>query len=344
MSEQTVRFTHAVEVAPRPRVGFVGVGWIGRHRLKLLGASNLIEVAAVADTCAECLDEVRMALGEVAVCECYEQLLELPLDAVVIATPSALHAVETIDALRAGMAVFCQKPLSRTAQETVEVIYAARKADKLVGVDLPYRHMTGSQLMRKIVLEGGIGDIYSIEGVFHNAYGPEKSWFYNPALAGGGCVIDLGIHLLDMVQWLTDFAPISDIRSRLFCAGRPLHDPLQQVEDYASVQFQLAQHTEVSLACSWNHPAAQEAVIEMTLFGTQGALSLKNVNGSFYNFVTERYWGTHRETLQVSPEQWGGRAALRWANQLSRSTSYDSELEQTAQLAAAIDSIYALAV
>jgi predicted dehydrogenase len=100
--------------------------------------------------------------------------------------------------------------------------------------------------------------------------------------------IDFGIHLVDMVQWLTDFPPISDIRSRLFCAGRSLHDPLLQAEDYATVHFQLGKHSEASLACPWNLPAAQDAVIEMTLFGTQGALSLKKWEWFFFNFVTER--------------------------------------------------------
>jgi predicted dehydrogenase len=56
--------------------------------------------------------------------------------------------------------------------------------------------MTGSKLLRQIVLEGGIGDVYSIEGVFHNGYSTDKSWSYIPALAGGGCVIDLGAVLL----------------------------------------------------------------------------------------------------------------------------------------------------
>jgi predicted dehydrogenase len=101
------------EDRPQSRIGFVGVGWIGQHRLKVLKQSQLVEVSAITDTCAERINEVRMALGDVAVCECYEQLLEQPIDAIVIATPSALHAVQAIEAIGAGKAVFCQKPLSR---------------------------------------------------------------------------------------------------------------------------------------------------------------------------------------------------------------------------------------
>ena len=66
----------------------------------------------------------------------------------------------------------------------------------------------------------------------------------------------------------------------------------------------------VRIACSWNLQAGREAVIESTFFGTQGGACFRNVNGSFYDFVAERFRGTAREILAAPPDEWGGRAAV----------------------------------
>jgi predicted dehydrogenase len=103
-----------------------------------------------------------------------DALLDLGLDGVVIATPSALHADQAVRALEAGVAVFCQKPLGRTAAEARRVVEAARAADRLLGVDLSYRHVTGMAEVRRLVQEGALGRIYAADLVFHNAYGPDR--------------------------------------------------------------------------------------------------------------------------------------------------------------------------
>ena len=84
-----------------------------------------------------------------------DELLDLGLDGVVIATPSALHAAQSIRALERGAAVFCQKPLGRTAAEARAVVDAARAADRLLGVDLSYRFTEGMRRIREIVRAGG---------------------------------------------------------------------------------------------------------------------------------------------------------------------------------------------
>src|SRR5690606_2112222 len=121
-------------------------------------------------------------------------------DGVVIATPSALHAEQSIAALNMGKAVFCQKPLGRNAAETRAVVEAARKNNLLLGVDLCYRH-TCFRRIHDIIQSGELGHIYATELTFHNAWGPGKEWFYDPKRSGGGCVVDLGIHLIDLALW-----------------------------------------------------------------------------------------------------------------------------------------------
>ena len=127
-----------------------------------------------------------------------DDLVDLEVDGVVIATPSAMHAEQSIRALERGAAVFCQKPLGRTAAEVRAVVDAARAADRLLGVDLSYRFTEGMRRVRDLVRSGELGRVYAVDLVFHNAYGPDKPWFYDPALSGGGCVMDLGVHLVDL--------------------------------------------------------------------------------------------------------------------------------------------------
>src|SRR5690606_35925284 len=109
---------------------------------------------------------------------------------------------QAIQALRRGIPVFCQKPLARTRAETSRVIQEARAADLLLAVDLSYRFTSGIQRIRQIVQSGELGKVFAVNLVFHNAYGPDKAWFYDYNLAGGGCAIDLGIHLVDLAFWI----------------------------------------------------------------------------------------------------------------------------------------------
>jgi len=148
-------------------------------------------------------------------------LLAEELDGIVIATPSALCAEQSIRALEAGAAVFCQKPLGRTAAEARAVVEAARVADRLLAVDLSYRFTEGMRRIRGLLDEGALGRIYAVDLVFHNAYGPDKRWFYDPALSGGGCVMDLGVHLVDLALWALDFQRLTPFPQACFQGAHP---------------------------------------------------------------------------------------------------------------------------
>src|SRR3954447_1956639 len=101
-----------------PRLGFAGVGWIGRQRLGAIAASGAGEIAAIFDPVYEAAVRSAELAPTAALVTSFEKLLALDLDGIVIATPSALHAAQTIAALQHGKAVFCQKPLARDAGET----------------------------------------------------------------------------------------------------------------------------------------------------------------------------------------------------------------------------------
>ena len=324
----------------RPRLGFLGVGWIGRHRLQAILEDGRAEVAAIADPSPEMAEEAgRLAPGARLV-STLDDLLDMGVDGVVIATPSALHAEQSIRALEHGAAVFCQKPLGRTKAEAQAAVEAARSADRLLCVDLSYRFTEGMRRIRELVRSGALGRVYAVDLVFHNAYGPDKPWFYDPALSGGGCVMDLGVHLVDLALWTLDFPPVAGVSGRLFAAGERLGLHPDRVEDYAVATLDLRIGAAVRLACSWRLQAGCDAVISAAFYGTEGGTALRNVNGSFYDFIAERYRGTAREVLANPPDAWGGRAAADWARRLAAGERFDPAAEQLVEVAGVLDRIY----
>ncbi|HEX9963736.1 MAG TPA: Gfo/Idh/MocA family oxidoreductase [Allosphingosinicella sp.] len=322
----------------RPRLGFLGVGWIGRHRMEAMLATGAVEAAAVADPSPECTEQALALAPGAAAVEGLDGLLAAEVDGIVIATPSALHAEQSIKALEAGAAVFCQKPLGRGAAEAKAVVEAARKADRLLGVDLSYRFTEGMRRIRERLESGELGRVYAVDLVFHNAYGPDKPWFYDPELSGGGCVIDLGVHLVDLALWALDFPAVKGVASHLLAGGEPLRPGA--VEDYAVAQLELESGASVRLACSWRLPAGREAIISAAFYGTGAGASLRNVGGSFYDFEAELHRGTGAETLASPPDEWGGRAAADWAVRLAAGERFDAGADKLVEVAAVLDRIY----
>ncbi|HEY8548679.1 MAG TPA: Gfo/Idh/MocA family oxidoreductase [Vicinamibacterales bacterium] len=323
----------------KPRVGFLGLGWIGRHRLRSLVASEAVEVAGLADANPAAIEEARALAPAAPVVATLEELLDLQPDGLVIATPSAQHAREAIAVLNRGIAVFVQKPLARTGAEAGQVVAAARAADRLLGVDLSYRHTRAIAAVRELLQAGTLGSVYAADLVFHNAYGPDKPWYYDRATSGGGCVMDLGIHLVDLAVWLLGGTALV-ASCHLFAGGRPWTAERRDVEDFAVAQLELSSGAVARLACSWRAPAGCHAVIGLELTGTRGGARFRNVQGSFYDFVAEHLDGTSTRVLASPPDDWGGRAAIAWTHQLARGGRYDPACESQITLARAIDDLY----
>lgn len=325
----------------RPRIGLIGVGWIGANRLKALAAARTTQIVCIADSSRDAAERAaRENAPEALVAGSLAELLDRDLDGVVIATPSAQHAGQAEAALERGLAVFCQKPLACTSGEARRVIEAARSYDRLLSVDFCYRTLAGVPQMAQLVRSGELGEIYAADLVFHNAYGPDKSWFYDLGQSGGGCVMDLGIHLVDLLLWVLAYPPIEQVRSRLHGGGRLLPTPTRELEDHAVAEIQFASGATARIACSWRLPAGRDAVIEATFYGTRGAVTIRNVNGSFYDFVVDHCVGTSRRSLAQGPDAWGGRMVCAWAERLNTDPGFDPAVERLHQVAALVDAIY----
>jgi len=284
-------------LARKPRLGFVGLGWIGRNRLASVIEADVAQIAAVHDAHVEAAVEGHKLAPGAVLFSSFADLLDDELDGVVIATPNRFHAEQAIAALENGSAVFCQKPLGRDAAETRKIVDAARNADRLLGVDLSYSAIPAMKTVSALIHSGALGKVFAVDAKFHNGYGPDKPWFYDFSLAGGGCVLDLGSHLLDLALRPLGFPRVTQVQSSLFGQGKLLKQGKREIEDYAVAMIETSEDAVINLSCCWKLNVGREADIEIAFYGTQGGAALRNVGGSFYDFVAERFEGTQTERL-----------------------------------------------
>ena len=319
-------------------LGFLGTGWIGRNRMEAMLATGEAKAVAICDPNPEMAASARELAPDAQIVASLDELLECEPDGVVIATPSALHAEQSIRAFETGAAVFCQKPLGRTAEEVEAVLDAAREADRLLGVDLSYRHTAAMQAIRERIRSGELGQVFAADLTFHNAYGPQSGWFWDPQLSGGGCLIDLGVHLVDLVLWLFEFPEVLEARGSLLRDGR--RPTPNEVENYATGELRLANGVEARIACSWNLSAGRDAVIEASVYGTGGGAAMRNQDGSFFDFSADLFHGQNSERLTAPPDEWGGRAASEWVRKLAAGERFAGTTEGLLSTARVLDRLY----
>lgn len=322
-----------------PRLGFIGLGWIGLMRMRSLRGAGLARVACIADADPGVLRAAAEESPEAEACGSMEALLEAGPEGVVIATPNACHAGQALAAIERGIPVFCQKPLATRYADARRLVDAARRADVLLGVDMSYRHLQGVQLLRELLAEGGsgrLGRLYALELTFHNAYGPGKAWFFDRRLAGGGCLLDLGVHLLDLAAWLTG-AGLERTCSTVLRKGVVPADG--EVEDFAWVELR-AGDVPVRVACSWNLHAGRDCRISFEAIGDAGVVAIENVGGSFLEFQTELRQGTHGAVLCREDGAWGPKALAAWAGQVGDGAGFDESIEAHVDALRLIDSVY----
>jgi predicted dehydrogenase len=323
-----------------PRLGFLGVGWIGRKRMNSVIGAKVARAWALSDSAPDSLEAAAGDCPGALRAGSLADLLRQDIDGLVIATPSALHAEQAIAALERRIPVFCQKPLARTAAETARVIDAARCADRLLGVDFSYRYTEAFKRVQERIDCGELGKVFAIDLTFHNAYGPDKPWFRDPALAGGGCLLDLGVHLVDLALLALRGPKIDLVRAHLYSKGAPVCDPSREIEDFAASEFVTTDGCVVRLSCSWWLNAGQDAVIEAAFHGESAGALIRNVNGSFHDFRAELLRGTKRETLANPPDEWGGGAIVDWARRLGKDNRFDPAIDSALDVARVIDRMY----
>ena len=264
---------------PLTRLGIAGLGWLGESLLKDVPRVGGFEVVAVQDVRGERAREVADGYGVVWWGDEYEALLARPeVDAVLIATPNGVHASQAQSALLAGKDVLVQKPLALSWADAQATVEFGQRSGRLLFVDYTYRYL---ETVRRLRTElAALPRPVALHAAFHNIYGPgvEKAWFFDRAQAGGGALMDLGVHLIDLGLWLLSPSSMEIVDSEV-ADERP-------VEHAADVRLRL-DDVPFDVAVSWN---AERPLTDIffEVETSDGTLRWENVEGSFFRFRTVR--------------------------------------------------------
>jgi len=262
------------------RYGFIGAGAIAqrRHLPECLANPNSV-VAAIADPAKGRAAEQAERFGGHAWTRWETMLDEADLDAVVVATPNALHAPQTVAALKRGLHVLVEKPMATTRAEARQMIAAAKKARRYLMVGMNQRLMPAHVKAREVLERGTLGRVLAFETSFKHG-GPDgwsvdgaSSWFFKKKLAVLGVNGDLGIHKADLMRYLLgeEFTHVGGqvtTRDKKLPDGRDI-----PVDDNAWLTLKTESGVIGSINISWTHYGSYEAN-GTTLFGEHGVMRI----------------------------------------------------------------------
>ena len=206
------------------RVGIVGLGWTGWTHLKAYQELPNVEVVALAGYEADRLAQYGREFNVPNLYREYQDLLARDdLDVVSVCTPNQLHAPVAIGALAGGRHVVCEKPLARSSTEALAMVEAARKADRVLHTIFNHRERGDVVALKRYIDEGGLGRIYHAKASWmrRNGIPTLGSWFTNKEMAGGGPLIDLGVHMLDLALYLTGEPQIATVSAATYAELGP---------------------------------------------------------------------------------------------------------------------------
>lgn len=185
-------------------VGVIGVG-IGQLHLQGYTEHPDSQVVVICDINEERGKKAAAKFGVPNFCTDYREMLAMPgIDAVSVCVPNYLHAEMTIAAFEAGKHVICEKPLAMSPKEGEAMVAASKKADKLFMTAFNNRFRGDTQTLKRFIEKGELGEIYYAKTGWIRRKGIPGmgGWFTNKSKSGGGPLIDIGVHVLDMTLWL----------------------------------------------------------------------------------------------------------------------------------------------
>lgn len=186
------------------KVGIIGTGSISNEHIQAYLKNPNVELCAFCDINPQQLNMMAEKYGITRTFTSHQEMLAaMPeLDAVSVCTWNAAHAPCTIDALNAGKHVLCEKPMALNAKEAREMKAAAEKNGKLLMIGFVRRYGNDCAILKDFIGNGYFGDLYYTKATYLRRKGCPGGWFGDKARSGGGPLIDLGVHVIDLTRYL----------------------------------------------------------------------------------------------------------------------------------------------
>jgi predicted dehydrogenase len=277
------------------RVGVVGLG-VGRNHLRGYLEHPAAEIVAAADLDPSRREEARALYGVPLLYESASEMFAAAgLDVVSICVPNAMHRPLVIAALEAGCHVLCEKPMAMNAAEAEAMLVAAERAGRRLMINFSFRFNAQAVALKKRTEAGLLGQVYFARSIWHRRRGVPGfgGWFGRKELSGGGPLIDLGVHRLDLALWLMGYPDPEWVLANTWNALTGPVAALERrhfdVEDFAGAMIRFRDGSMLELEASWASNVKENDVMETRLYGTQGGLVHRNRNED-YEFEAEMYF------------------------------------------------------
>ena len=239
----------------------------------------------------------------------YKDLLKLECDAISVCLPNYLHKSVTIDVLNSGTHALIEKPLARNSDEGEEMLEAEKSSNRKIFYCENNMYAPSFSRAKEIIDEGALGSIFMGRGKEQHS-GPHSEWFYKETKAGGGALLDLGIHDIACLVWYLN----CDV-SEVFCQTKTIIPTREafgicEVEDNVVGILYFENNAQVVVEESWTAPGGYD--IRFELYGTEGHLkaspTFSNLIGVYsekgYGYAVEKASTTKGWTFPVPEESW----------------------------------------
>ncbi|MGN6379872.1 MAG: Gfo/Idh/MocA family protein [Gaiellales bacterium] len=251
---------------PGLRVGLVGAGWAAERHARAVLAHPAAELTVAANWRKPSLDRLAERFGIPRTTTDWEELAAAgDVDAVVVATPNALHAPQAVALLEAGKHVLVEKPMAASLAQAGEMLEAADRSAAYLMVAHCWRFHPEVRRLRDSIASGRLGEVVKTRGYgVHAGWGPD-GWFTQPDLAGGGALADMGVHAIDTARFL-----MGDPQPTRVCAALSTRYGDYQVDDDGILLISWSNGANSIVECGWWQPHLAGLEADTEVYGTAG--------------------------------------------------------------------------
>ncbi len=253
----------------KTKIAIIGLGGIAQlvHLPNIAKLSNAV-VTAVAEVNKSRLNTIAEKFNIQERYSDYNELFSTSeAEAVIIATPTHTHKEIALAALKAGKDILVEKPLARSYEEAKEIVAASKKFKKKLMVGMNLRFRPDAMILRSILNSGEIGEPYYIKAGWIRRQSSAGKWVTKKEESGGGVIIDLGIHLMDLSLWLLNYPPVHSVSTQNFFTNT------NTVEDSSISFIKLETNALLTIESSWSLPVERDTFY-LNIHGTKGFASL----------------------------------------------------------------------
>ncbi len=275
-------------------VGVIGLG-LGQAHLAGYLTNDRVEIIGLADLDTGLVERTASDHGVSNAFTAYQDLLALGPDLVSVCLPNFLHAPVTIDVLDAGAHVLCEKPMALDLAQARDMVAAAGRNGRYLMVALNNRFRTETQILRKLIEQDMLGEIYYAKTGWLRRSGipGPGTWFTRKSQAGGGPLIDLGVHMIDLTRWLMGNPRPVSVVGATYSRMSDEVEGVFDVEDLATAFIRFEGDITLIAETSWaSHVPSEGSYVK--LMGTRGGAEILG------NELTV-YTDLHGEQVDITP-------------------------------------------